>query len=61
MPDIYARISLIIVLYLQHDPRHPAEIDFPKFSTEKCTVSFMNTHHDVTDLVNYGMFKNSKT
>ena len=61
MSDIYARISVIIVLYLQHHPRHPAEIDFPKFSTEKCTVSFINTYHDVTDLVNYGISKNPKT
>ena len=25
------------------------------------TVSCSNTHHDVTDLVNHGMIKNTKT
>ena len=53
------------MLYLQHHPRQPAEIDVPKFfsgwDTEKCTVSCTNTYHDVTDLVNYVIVKNAKT
>ena len=28
---------------------------------QKCTVSCNNAHHDVTDLVNHGMVKNTKT
>ena len=31
---------------------------FSGWDTEKCTV---NTHHDVTDLVNYGIVKYGKT
>ena len=53
------------MLYMHQHPRHPVEINVSKFftvwDTEKCTVSCTNTHHDVTDLVNYGIVKNAKT
>ena len=32
-----------------------------KWYIQKCTVLCTNTHHDVTDLLNHGMVKNTKT
>ena len=34
---------------------------FSRWGTEKCNVSYTNNYHDVTDLVNYKIAKNSKT
>ena len=28
---------------------------------QKCTISFANTHHDVSDLVNHEIVKNTRT
>ena len=38
----------------------PNELWFKRY-IQKCTVSYTNTHHDVTDLVNHGTDKNTKT
>ena len=50
-----------MVLYLQHHPRDPAEIDVPKFILDE-TLKYALPHAlHVSDLVNYGIVKNAKT